>query len=306
MAGIRVEAPAKINLHLRIGQKRPDGYHELESLFVPLAFGDTLDAELLDGQGPPIIRMEGISGAGRIRPEENILFKTVSLFREKTAFGRKLNIGVLKRIPLGGGLGGGSSDAAALLAVLNRLSGADLSGEELREIAEKLGSDVPFFLFGGAALAGGRGEKLLPVDFPGGMSVVLVNPGFSSSTAGAYSRLDAYRQKKGISAAKIALPAKIAGILKENPRNWPFVNDFLPVFQDTDGENREGMIYGKILSALSEAGADFSGLSGSGSTCFGIFTDGGKAEQAAKILSNVWTFVQLTFFLARKPDTVVQ
>ncbi|MDR2371376.1 MAG: hypothetical protein LBD71_07840 [Treponema sp.] len=66
------------------------------------------------------------------------------------------------------------------------------------------------------------------------------------------------------------------------------------------------MIYGKILSALREAGADFSGLSGSGSTCFGIFTDGGKAEQAAKILSKAWTFVRLTFFLARRPDTVVQ
>ncbi|MDR2370016.1 MAG: 4-(cytidine 5'-diphospho)-2-C-methyl-D-erythritol kinase, partial [Treponema sp.] len=225
MPGIRVEAPAKINLHLRIGQKRPDGYHELESLFVPLAFGDALSAELLDGEGPPVVRMEGIPGAGQIKPEENILFRAVSLFREKTAFNRKLHIEVLKRIPLGGGLGGGSSDAAALLAALNRLSGAGLSGEELREIAGKLGSDVPFFLFGGAALAGGRGEKLLPVDFPGGMSVVLVNPGFSSGTAGAYGRLDAYRQKRGISAAKTALPGEIAGILKENPRDWPFTND---------------------------------------------------------------------------------
>jgi 4-diphosphocytidyl-2-C-methyl-D-erythritol kinase len=304
MLGITIEAPAKINLYLRIGQKRPDGYHELESLFVPLAFGDTLRVELLDGEGPPLIRMKGI-GAG-IRPEENILFKAVSLFRERTEFNRKLGIEVLKRIPLGGGLGGGSSDAAALLSALNRLSGAALSGEKLREIAEKLGSDVPFFLLGGAALAKGRGEKLLPVDFPGALFVVLVNPGFSSSTVQAYSDLDAYREKKGIPAAKTVLPVEIARMLRENPVNWPFENDFLPVFQEKEEENGEGTIYGEILSALKGAGADFSGLSGSGSTCFGIFTDGGKAEQAAEILSKVWTFVQLTFFLARNPDPVVQ
>ncbi|MDR0601176.1 MAG: 4-(cytidine 5'-diphospho)-2-C-methyl-D-erythritol kinase [Treponema sp.] len=294
MAGLTVEAPSKINLYLRIGERRADGYHELESLFVPLAFGDTLRIGFMDGEGRPCIRMGG-AGAGFLRPGENILYTVFSLFREKTGFNRRLDIGVTKRIPVGAGLGGGSSDAAALLVALNRLSGAGLSGEDLRIMAEKLGSDVPFFLLDGAALAGGRGERLAPVDFPAGTPVVLVNPGFASDTAAAYRRLDRFRQdrfppEKGFSRA---VSARIAG---NGPRDWPWGNDFLPVFQN-DGENGDGVVYTEILSALEGAGADFSGLSGSGSTCFGIFTDGGRAKRAAKILSKEWPFVRLTFSL---------
>jgi 4-diphosphocytidyl-2-C-methyl-D-erythritol kinase len=291
------EAPAKINLHLRIGRKRADGYHELESVLVPLAFGDTLRVGFAGGDGPPLITMEGLF-PGAVPYEENILFRAWSLFRETTGFARRLEIGALKRVPPGGGLGGGSSDAAALLAALNRLSGARLSGDSLGKLAERLGSDVPFFLFGKPAFAGGRGERLEPVDIPSGLSVVLVNPGFSSDTARAYRMLDEYRLKRGITAGEAGgIRPALTRILREDPRVWPFVNDFLPVFRDTGTENGEGAAYGEILSGLAEAGADFSGLSGSGSTCFGIFASGEKAAQAAETLSKRWPFVRLTFSL---------
>ncbi|MDR1105352.1 MAG: 4-(cytidine 5'-diphospho)-2-C-methyl-D-erythritol kinase [Treponema sp.] len=305
MRGLTVKAPAKINLYLRIGERRADGYHEMESLLVPLAFGDTVRIFLLDGEGPPRVRMEGLPAARRLPPGENILHAAFSLFREKTGFGRRLYIKVIKRVPMGGGLGGGSSDAAALLAALNRLSGAGLPAGELRAMAEKLGSDVPFFLLGGAALAGGRGERLLPVDFPAGMPVVLVNPGFASDTAAAYRRLDRLRLEKGAFpapgeterdagfAASVPAGFRIAG---NAAGDWPCGNDFLPVFRD-GGENGGGAVYEEILSALDRSGADFSGLSGSGSTCFGIFTDGGRAKTAAKVLSKGWPFVRLTFSL---------
>ncbi|MDR1288173.1 MAG: 4-(cytidine 5'-diphospho)-2-C-methyl-D-erythritol kinase [Treponema sp.] len=304
MSGLTVKAPAKINLYLRIGERRADGYHGIESLFVPLAFGDTLRIFLLDGEGPPRVRMEGLPAAGRLPAGKNILRAAFSLFREKTGFGRRLYIKVIKRVPMGGGLGGGSSDAAALLAALDRLSGAGLPAEELRAMAEKLGSDVPFFLLGGAALAGGRGERLLPVDFPAGMPVVLVNPGFASDTAAAYRRLDRLRLEKGAFPAlgeteqDGGFAARAGGFrfAGNTIGDWPRGNDFLPVFRD-GGENGGGAVFQEILSALDRSGADFSGLSGSGSTCFGIFTDGGRAKTAAKMLSKGWPFIRLTFSL---------
>jgi 4-diphosphocytidyl-2-C-methyl-D-erythritol kinase len=315
MPGLTAEAPCKINLHLRIGEKRADGFHDLESIFVPLAFGDTIRVSLPGGDGPPVIRMKG-EGLPLVNKEEfplseeNILFKTAVLFGESSGFTRKIAVTVVKRIPLGGGLGGGSSDAAALLVLLNHLGGTSLSREKLAELAEKLGSDVPFFLLGGAAWVSGRGERLLAAEFPAGMSVVLVNPGFPSDTALAYRLLDEYRLKNGFRPREVKTPGEYTGALGQNPRDWPFENDFLTVFPDFTGENDKspgaGAVYRKILSGLRGLGADFAGLSGSGSTCFGIFGDGGMAAEAVETLSKEWPFVRLTFFLARELQTVLQ
>jgi 4-diphosphocytidyl-2-C-methyl-D-erythritol kinase len=304
MSGLTVEAPAKINLHLRVGEKQASGRHKLESLFVPLAFGDTLGVELLEGGGPPSIQTEGLPEP--IPPEENILFRTAVLFGEKTGFRRRLGLKLVKRIPLGGGLGGGSSDAAALLGALNRLSGAALSRKRLMETAAELGSDVPFFLYGGPAWVSGTGESLEAADFPGGLAVVLVNPGFRSDTAEAYRRLDGYRLKRGIPPVEARPGENRRGTAVKDPRLWPYKNDFLEVFQEEPREDGDGKAYGAILAALRKAGADFSGLSGSGSTCFGIFMNGGKAKKTKRELSKTWNFVQMTFSLARLPEGVVK
>jgi 4-diphosphocytidyl-2-C-methyl-D-erythritol kinase len=299
MPELTIHAPGKINLHLRVKEKRPDGYHELESIFLALAFGDTLRFALLDEPETADIRL---SAAGLPPPEENIVYKAVSLFRAETGFNRGLRVDVEKRIPLGGGMGGGSSDAASTLLALNELAGTGLSALRLGEMAGKLGSDVPFFLTGGAAWAGGRGERILPLPVPPDLAVVLANPGFSSGTAGAFRLLDASRLSGPSSEpGEAPAPEVYMKALGEAPRNWPFFNDFFPVLDPGTGG-----AYGRILSRLEGLGADFSGLSGAGSTCFGVFGDGERAEKAVKSLAAELPFVQLTFPLARLPHAVLK
>jgi 4-diphosphocytidyl-2-C-methyl-D-erythritol kinase len=136
---------------------------------------------------------------------------------------------------------------------------------------------------------------------PAGLAVVLVNPGFPSATAEAFKRLDLWREQVKTAPVTIsddALKRAFGG----NPQNWPYTNDFLPVFL----AGKDAKAYGAIISRLKALGADFSGLSGAGATCFGVFTDGGTAEKAAKILSNEWKFVELTFFLAHSAVTVLE
>jgi 4-diphosphocytidyl-2-C-methyl-D-erythritol kinase len=296
MPGLTIQAPGKINLHLRVKGIRPDGYHNLESIFLALDFGDTLRFTVLDEPGITDIQ---VSGGGFPPAGENIVDKAVNLFRNETGFNRGLRIYVEKRIPLGGGMGGGSSDAASTLLALNDLSGAGLSAAGLEKMARILGSDVPFFLTGGAAWVSGRGEEIWPLPVPPGLSVALVNPGFFSGTAGAFRLLDASRNglagpsPRPAGAADLA-PEALVEAFGGSPRAWPFYNDFLPVL-----DTGTGNVYSGILSRLKELGADFSGLSGAGSTCFGVFIDKKKAENAVKSLSNDWPFIRLTFPLAR-------
>jgi 4-diphosphocytidyl-2-C-methyl-D-erythritol kinase len=285
-----IDAPGKINLHLRVKGKRPDGYHDLESIFLALQFGDTLRFSLGE---PGTLQIRGLEG---LAAEENIIFRALALFRAETGFDRGLRVDLEKRIPLGGGLGGGSSDGAAALRALNGLSGAGLSEARLAELAAELGSDVPFFLTGGAAWAGGRGDRIEPLPSPA-FPVVLVNPGFPSDTAGAYRLLDAARESPSgaFPGPEADLgPGALIEALGGDPRRWPFFNDFLPVLNDETGG-----VYREILARLKGLGALFCGLSGAGSTCFGVFSAREGAEKAAEILLKERPFVCVTFPLAR-------
>jgi 4-diphosphocytidyl-2-C-methyl-D-erythritol kinase len=328
IARIKVAAPCKINLHLSVGERRADAYHNLESIFQTLDFGDTLDLEVLDETGRCDIVVDSrLPGPGfDIPPEENILYRAVSLFRLRTGFDRGIRIVLEKRIPPGGGLGGGSSDAAAALAALDRLAGTTLSLAELRDMALNLGSDVPFFLAeplaggspsgpersgipvtgsGGAAWVSGRGERILPLAAAGSWPVLLVNPGFPSPTGEAFRRLDAWRGKAGAGGSPESGGREaLIRALDADPRDWPYRNDFLPVLCAGDGE--EAKAYRRVIATLRHGGAGFIGLSGAGSTCFGVFNDGGTAERAAKLLSNDWNFVSIAFFLARSRVRVLE
>jgi 4-diphosphocytidyl-2-C-methyl-D-erythritol kinase len=329
---IKVAAPCKINLHLWVGERRADGYHALESIFQTVDFGDTLDFDVVDGKGRCDLLADFLPGAGfQLAPEENIVCRAVSVFRQRTGFDRGLRIRLKKRVPAGGGLGGGSSDAASALAALDILAATGLSLDELRDMALSLGSDVPFFLTelaspdggvpggtgagvsragsGGAALVRGRGEWILPLESPP-WPVVLVNPGFSSPTGEAFRRLDRWRESRdwevssgGEDEGPKAGPEELIGALGADPSAWPYWNDFLPVFCGGDGES---LTYRYILSTLRGGGADFAGLSGAGSTCFGVFKDGGKAEKIARLLTNEGFLVYVTFFLARSPFRVLE
>ena len=300
-----IEAPCKINLHLKIGEKRPDGFHNLESLFAALDFGDTLRFENTGEKGGCRV-ITGWEAPEEVIPiEKNLVFKAVSLFRERTGYENGLNIRLIKRIPTGSGLGGGSSDASSTLLALNFLAETALGMEKLEEMALVLGSDAPFFLYGGATFVGGRGELIKPVEFSGKLWVVLVKPPFSSNTTDAYMLLDEARKTSSppvITTENIS-SENLIGALGENPRNWPYFNDFLPVFLAArEGENgKKALHYQAILDNLNEAGAVFTGLSGSGSCCFGIFPLREIAEQAGQKLLKQRNFTKLTFFLARRP-----
>jgi len=252
---VTVTAPAKVNLNLAVLDRRPDGFHNIESVFLAVDFGDTLHFEPIPGEKTLKLAIEGPAAAGLDLPvEKNIIFKALSLFRDKTGFAQGLKIRVEKRIPIGGGLGGGSSDAAATLLALNKLAGFPLSREQLLEMAAALGSDVPFFIYEtAAARVTGRGECVEPLEAPC-FFLVLVNPGFPSDTAAAFRLLDEYRAN-GDS------------------------HLFLPVFKEP-----EKSVYNSIISRLRELGAEPAGLSGAGSTCFGIFKEKPLAEKAAAAL----------------------
>jgi 4-diphosphocytidyl-2-C-methyl-D-erythritol kinase len=335
---LRVEAPCKINLHLRVKNRRSDGFHELESIFAALAFGDTLEFEVSPGVSagrPGAIRLESFPGAsftgnngpenaipgncvpGNTIPlEKNLVYRAAALFQGRTGFPGDLNIRLHKRIPLGAGLGGGSTDAAATLRALNVLADSPLTPEELLALAGELGSDVPFFLHGGgAAWVTGRGERVLPIAGPPPLPVVLVFPGFHSGTPEAFRLLDRVRQEDAeragpreaaLSKAALAGQAELrAALLGLPPAQWPYGNDFLSLFlRAGPRERREA--YLSLLGELTALGADFAGLSGSGSACFGVWSDEGGAQKAASALSRGQNFVQSTFFLARSGNTVLE
>ena len=281
---LKAEAPAKINLHLAVLDKRPDGFHNLESVFITLDFADTIYFEHIPGKNSLELCMDA---AGFDLPvEKNIIFRALSLFRSKTGLDTGLKITAKKRIPAGGGLGGGSSDAASTLLALNKLAGFPLNRDELLELAASLGSDVPFFVHEtAAARVSGAGGLIEPLEAPR-CFFVLVNPGFPSDTAAAYRLLDEYRCGKPCGKGDSHL---FHEMFKGEPREWPFYNDFLPVFP-----GREKSVYQNIISQLRKHGAEFASLSGAGSTCFGVFKEKAQAEKAAAVLRSEWSFVELS------------
>jgi 4-diphosphocytidyl-2-C-methyl-D-erythritol kinase len=300
-----IEAPCKINLHLDIGEKRNDGFHSIESIFSTLAFSDTLRFEYSNSGEETCLFTNWETPAEEISDEKNLVLRAVSLFREQTALKNGLSVRLDKRIPLGAGLGGGSSDAAATLLALNLLSGVALPMQNLTEMASVLGSDVPFFLTGGTAFVSGMGETVKPVKSPCNLWVVLVKPPFKSDTANAYSLLDRLRER-GVVEEKKAVPREILlRALEGDSEKWPFFNDFLPVFIYKENSTNSA-IYKGILESLNGLGASFIGISGSGSCCFGVFCTKMKADKAAERLRKERNTTITTFFLAHRADPVLK
>ena len=302
---ITINPPCKINLHLTVKEQRPDGFHNLESIFAALGLSDTLYIRILPGNRSRtalLVQNEGLmeklARKGQYFPaipaEKNLIYQAVELFRIKTAFSANLAIRHIMRIPPGSGLGGSSSNAAAVLLSLNNLNrGSRLSREEILDLAIQLGCDVPYFI--DIALnrriqstiraASGKGEILDPLPALPQLGILLVFPGFSSYTAAAYKQLDKKRQNQKKPPDK-AFP----------PAYWNFSNDFLELFLNYSDEQQKSA-YQTILQDLEGVGAIFSGLSGSGSACFGIFTSQKEAEQARKKLIGKFYVVERSFFL---------
>lgn len=280
-----INAPAKINLHLGIGARRQDGFHSIESIFLALSLCDTLEIEVdfenCSGETRITLNSEELpcqfaKELNEIKPEANLAFKAAEHFRKKTGFNAALDITLIKRIPAGAGLGGGSSDAASVLKVL----GSFFPELALHPMAAALGSDTPFFLDTGAAKVSGRGEILNRIYFEP-LKLVVLKPEFSSATARAYALFDS----SGICPVK---PAPVPLRSLKNP--FPYTNDFLRVFLEY-GEPEERRVYAKALAALYNTGAQFASVSGSGSACFGVFKEHEQALRAAALLKTEWPFV---------------
>ena len=208
MSGREFAAPAKINLFLHVVGRRPDGYHLLQTAFRLLGHGDTLSVDVRDDGA--ICRLHPVPGV----PEHSDLCVRAALLLQSQARVREgVSITVTKRLPVGGGLGGGSSDAATVLLALNRLWKLNWRRTQLQELGLQLGADVPFFIFGRSAFAEGVGERLQPIDLPEAWYLV-IEPLVSISTAEIFAAPELTRDTK-----PIKIPGFSAGWDLEQGRN---------------------------------------------------------------------------------------
>ncbi len=279
-----VLAPAKLNLHLAVLGLRPDGFHGIESVFQAISMSDRIEFELSNGDGIDI------QGDFDCPPGRNTMHAAASLFFQAAGLKAALRLSVDKRIPAGAGMGGGSSDAGAVLRALDLAYGHPLPPAELAAIGAKVGSDVPFFLGSAAAYVGGRGELIEPLPARDDFSLVVVAPDFPIATKDAYarvdaSRADAAREASARAAAAFAAPVtrgfdRLAETYRHPPETWDFRNDFfdalLPAYPRL----------GDALDAIKATGALFAGLTGSGSALFGVYNGRIEAERAGARLED--------------------
>lgn len=267
----REAARAKINLGLKILRRRPDGYHDICTIMQQVDLADQLcfypaKADRLSCSDPTL----------SVGPD-NLVLRAAALFKTRLPTpAPSFHIHLDKNIPLGAGLGGGSADAAATLRGLNRLCGDPLGREEVSQLASQLGSDVPFLLWGGTALAQGRGEVLVPLAWEGDSAYVLVYPGVAVSTVWAYSQV---RLSLTHSSPYLTFINSLSGGRVAGKALFPILeNDFQELVE------RANPIVAEVRSHLSLAGAQVCSMSGSGSTVYGIFDDRIAALQAHQSL----------------------
>jgi 4-diphosphocytidyl-2-C-methyl-D-erythritol kinase len=266
---VEARAYAKINLGLEVLGRRPDGYHELRSVLQTIDFHDRLSFE----RAPSGIHLTVVGADLPVGPD-NLVHRAAHLLAEAAAWRGGAAIHLEKRIPPGAGLGGGSADAATTLLALDRLWGLGASAPELHRLASRLGMDVPFFLYGGTALAVGRGDEIYPlalgIDFP----IVLILPDFSISTAAAYGSLRLTNQDPGL---------KLQHFAWSTPSVFTKLGELVNDLEEATGGN--SLSIQGYKKALLEQGAAISMMSGSGSSVYGIFHDEASARKAAGLLS---------------------
>ena len=282
---MEVKAYAKINLTLDVLGRREDGYHDLRMVMQTVALADDLTVEL--GGGPVRVRTD-LS----FLPSDARNLAAAAALRFQEAAGRGLegvSIAIRKRIPVCAGMAGGSSDAAAVLRALNALTGAGLSPEELAEIGAGVGSDVPYCVLGGTALAEGRGERLTPLPQLPACHVVLCKPGWSVSTPELFARIDGVRLRRRPDTTGL-LAALEAGDLGETARRlYNVFEDVLPP--------RRGAEIGAIKNVLIQHGALGASMTGTGPTVFGLFAGPESAADAFRALRETYQETFLTHTL---------
>ena len=274
---MKIRAPAKINLSLRVVGRRADGYHLLDTIMLPVSLYDEIDIRKVRLRvknkklAPPSI--EVICNHPLVPNDEtNLVYRAARLLLEKAKSEQPIEIRIRKRIPVGAGLGGGSTDAAATLVGLNRLLKLGFTEKKLERLGLKLGADVPFFIRGRPARARGIGERLQQFGPLRRLWLVILYPGFPVSTAWVYGNLPVKLTKPSVNTSIASLltgPGCVANLL---------VNDLERV-----SLSRYPKI-GSLKRALLRAGAAGSLMSGSGSSVFGAFKSKQKAAAAFRRL----------------------
>ena len=287
MKEIQVPAFAKVNLRLEILGRRADGYHELRTIFQSLTLHDSLRLALTSGRGIDL-RVEGNPELAAASAKDNLVYRALVALRRELKLRQGIRAELHKRIPAGRGLGGGSSDAAAALAGLLRLSGKRIAPERLMEIASGLGADVPFFLSGGRALGISRGDEIYPLPDLPRRTVLVVSPrDIGVNTREAYGWLG-----RGLTTQAVMPRLWAFCALCWSPSGSALRNDFeAAVF-------RRHTRLGRIKRKLLKQGAADASLAGSGSAVFGIFPSPAKARRAARMFPEDAVFLCAT--LSRK------
>lgn len=280
--GCEVLAPAKLNLLLEVLARRQDGFHEIETLMVPIALYDTISLRSVnppDSAETPAVRLECRWAVGLRSAEwedlpqanENIVVLALEHFRRRAGVSFGCHVRLVKRIPSAAGLGGGSSDAAAAIAAANRAWNINWSMEKLQALAAEIGSDVPFFLGSGAAICRGRGEQIELVSEVPAMNLVVVAPASGLSTA------DVYRRCQPADAPKCARP--LIDALRVG--NWNEIGARMHNQLEAVAESMCPAV-GRAKRDLADCGCPIVRMSGSGSSCFGICRSSRQARIVAR------------------------
>lgn len=270
---MKVKANAKINLYLKVLGKNETGYHDLDSLMVPIDLYDYIEIE--NGDSDEIIGMD-------IPMKSNLIYKAVELLRNKYNISKSIKIKIEKNIPSFAGLGGGSSDAAATLKALNELWELNITTEELLNLASEIGSDVPFFIINKPAIIGGRGEKITPVEIKS-CSGVLIFDNYKFSTKDVFANMKKYSE-----------PYQNIVTIKDGKN---VIEDYYSLVTNDMEEGitiyKESTEITKQKDLLLGCGAINASMSGSGSSVFGLF-ESDKIDSAYSLIKdkykNVWKF----------------
>ena len=277
---MHVKAFAKLNLTLDILRRREDGYHDLQMVMQSIDLADELTVTPSDGEGKMSTTLSYLPTDGR-----NLAQMAARAFREATGVGPNVDVSIQKHIPVCAGMAGGSSDGAAVLRAMNELSGLGLSPMELAEIGQRVGSDVPYCVVGGTALAEGRGELLTPLPPLPSCFMVVCKPPFPISTPQLFSRVDV---------RKIVRRPDTAGLLAalEQGDLTGVARRMYNVFEDVLEPRRKQEI-DTIKAVLIDCGALGAAMTGSGPTVFGLFDDEEAAKSAKETLAATYQDVFL-------------
>jgi 4-diphosphocytidyl-2-C-methyl-D-erythritol kinase len=284
---LTILAPAKLNLTLDVAARGSDGYHELSTLMVPVRWFDTLTFEPQHGEGgypgPIEFSLRGTNRDAAVPTDgSNLVVKSLELLRQRSGCELGARVELVKRIPSGAGLGGGSSDAAAALRIANRGWGINWPLERLSALAAELGSDVPFFLAGGAAVCRGRGERVERVLAGTPLNVVIVKPAESLSTAEVYRRFDEQRPS-GVALRSASTLAETVDDLRRGAVNkfaaWMSNSLQAAAASLSNWIERAERVFAELGFAAHQ-------LTGSGSAYFGVCRHATEARRLASILKS--------------------